>query len=151
MIPVITWDEGSAPAFDPRKYVSVETFDKLTKYLECENVMHPRNAQRVIEQAISLLKLRADNPDLRLTASFEVEMGLRACVLHTDEYARLCVRLGGFVHYEPPISDDRDEDDVQRTIARMRAAGLPVHDDVWTQGGSSCFRGDHARSACDDV
>ncbi|QXJ21366.1 hypothetical protein AGRA3207_002214 [Actinomadura graeca] len=123
--------------FDSRTLVSSESFEKVVRYVAREHYVHPRDARRIVEQALAFTQLCAENRGRRLAAPEDVSLGHWALILHTEVYAELCARLGGFLHYEPVSLGQQNADEVQETAALMRRAGLPVDEDLWNPEGSS--------------
>lgn len=121
-------------------------YRQLVTRVATEEGVPAEYAERVVTQAIYFLQVCALNPGARLAPSPAVDPGWHAFVLHTREYARFCEQLAGrFIHHAPVDPEEEDGEDehgvaaVTATVEAMRAAGLPVDDELWPVGaGGNC-------------
>lgn len=92
-----------------------------------------------MDQALSFLSACAQHPTLHLAPPFEVDWGWHMFMLHTKEYAEFCNRVAGrFMHHAPADGLEDGGEAIQKTAAIMKAAGLPVDEDMWSPRGTGC-------------
>jgi hypothetical protein len=101
-------------------------------------------AERILDQAISFLRLVASNPEELFSPSPSVDIGWHAFILYTRPYADFCERVAGrFIHHEP--SDDKDFEPggrgVAGTMAALVDAGFTVDAPLWSSD-AACTNGD---------
>ncbi|MFE2161435.1 glycine-rich domain-containing protein [Streptomyces lydicus] len=91
------------------------------------------DATAVVTEALAFVAACALLPAARLVPSRVVDAGWHALILHTQTYAELCARLGGFVHHRPEAPDPSryDHDVIDRTTAVIQEAGYSVDGDLW--------------------
>ncbi|MFI0897045.1 glycine-rich domain-containing protein [Streptomyces sp. NPDC020983] len=90
-------------------------------------------AGRILDQALAFVATAARNPLVPIAPSRTVDEGWHALVLHTAVYARLCDRLGAFVHHYPerPDTARQGHDVIERTVALLAAEGYAPDPDLW--------------------
>ncbi|MER7704651.1 hypothetical protein ABTX81_17380 [Kitasatospora sp. NPDC097605] len=90
-------------------------------------------AERITTEALKFVAACAASPRSSLKPSRTVDEGWHALILHTVPYARLCKKLGLFVHHtpEPPDTTRHDPDALNRTMAAITAAGYDVDVALW--------------------
>ncbi|MFE4520380.1 glycine-rich domain-containing protein [Kitasatospora sp. NPDC056783] len=94
--------------------------------------MSPEMARRIVHEAISFVVTGALRPELAMAPSRIVDEGWHALVLHTEEYADLCGRFGGFVHHSPGFDPANfDSDILEQTQEAIRSVGFEVDVDLW--------------------
>jgi hypothetical protein len=77
-------------------------FDAVTFTVMDNNLGMARSlAERIVVEALAFVVTCARNPKAPIAPSRTVDEGWHALVLHTAVYARLCDRLGVFVHHYP--------------------------------------------------
>lgn len=71
---------------------------------------------------------------MKITPSRVVDEGWHTLILHTDPYAKMCERLGRFVHHYPerPGPERYDPHALARTMALIQQAGHSVDSELWT-------------------
>ncbi|GAA2635739.1 hypothetical protein [Streptomyces axinellae] len=118
--------------------------------------MDEPTARRVVDEALRFVVTAATFPTATVRPSPLVDEGWHALILHTAVYARLCARLGQFVHHYPdaPDADDAahaDPDAHLGTVALIEEAGLSADKELWAPpkgdlvpAGGKCRR----RSSC---
>lgn len=130
----------TAPTVPPRELVSTELLGSLSLRVQDDEGTDPETAGRIVDQALGFLLACALNPGLRLAPSRRVDAGWHAFILHTREYAEFCDRVAGeFIHHVPAAAgeDGGGYAAVAATDA-MRAAGIPVDEDLWACGHADC-------------
>ncbi|SDO47500.1 hypothetical protein SAMN05421507_102648 [Lentzea jiangxiensis] len=77
--------------------------------------------------------------------SKKVDIGWHQFILNTQEYATFCEREAGyFIHHVPDefAAPQRTETDVRQvlapTVEAITKAGLPLHPELWLDGGGRC-------------
>ncbi|SDP33631.1 hypothetical protein SAMN05216259_12431 [Actinacidiphila guanduensis] len=97
--------------------------------------MDQATAERIVIDALAYVTTAARNPGVYISPSRTVDEGWHALILHTALYARLCDRLGRFVHHYPERPDPtRHKDGVMdRTLDLMREAGHIPDMELWTR------------------
>ncbi|GAA3955126.1 hypothetical protein GCM10023085_42050 [Actinomadura viridis] len=137
----ITSEETVPPVpITPRELISPSLFERLVGRVVKDERLSPQYAARVMEQTLAFLATCARHPNAGLSPSKAVDLGWHAFVLCTAEYAEFCQRAAGrFIHHVP-IDDDGDHDEavVTRTVTAMRAAGLPVDEELWQPDAADC-------------
>ena len=136
-----------------RPLVSDALWDQLVGRL-IRDEGYPRGyAELVQNEALGFVKYCAEHPGGGWAPSPIVDKGWHNLVLHTRAYRALCERLGTgrFIDHDP--NDVRvvevDTEAVPRTVAAMKAAGIPVRYELWPRstacshsgggsGGSGC-------------
>ncbi|WP_406342467.1 glycine-rich domain-containing protein [Streptomyces sp. NBC_00648] len=95
--------------------------------------MDENTALRIVSEALKFVDAAAKFPRLRITPSRVVDEGWHALILHTDPYAKLCARLGRFVHHYPERPDPSRHDPLAmtRTVALIEKAGHSVDGELW--------------------
>ena len=90
-------------------------------------------AGRIVDQALAFVATAARNPLVPIAPSRTVDEGWHALVLHTAVYARLCGRLGRFVHHYPerPDPSRQGRDVIERTVALIRSEGFVPDPELW--------------------
>ncbi|WP_043180878.1 glycine-rich domain-containing protein [Streptomyces sp. NRRL F-5123] len=90
-------------------------------------------AGRIVDQALAFVATAARNPLVPIAPSRTVDEGWHALVLHTAVYARLCDRLGVFVHHYPerPDTARQGPDVIERTVVLMLAEGFVPDAELW--------------------
>lgn len=91
-------------------------------------------AERIVIEALAFVVTAARNPGAPIAPSRTVDEGWHALVLHTAVYARLCDRLGVFVHHypEPPDPTRQGADIIARTTALIEATtGRTPDPELW--------------------
>lgn len=125
----------SVPALNPRGLLAGAEFAAVTATVLDNNPgMNEQTAGRITVEALAFVATAAANPGAPIAPSRIVDEGWHALVLHTALYARLCERLGTFVHHYPERPDPtrQGQDVIERTVTLMRAAGHSPDMDLWT-------------------
>jgi hypothetical protein len=121
---------------DPRCLIDPALFDRLTARITSEHGTTPEFSARVMEQALAYLRACAADPGAALAPSPSVDLGWHAFILHTREYAEFCHRVAGrFIHHVPEGGAGSPEASARpyaTTTRAIRAAGLPVDDELWS-------------------
>ena len=96
--------------------------------------MDPATAGRIVDQALAFVATAAAHPGEPIAPSRIVDEGWHALILHTAVYARLCERLGRFVHHYPERPDEGRQTPgvLDRTAALMSATGYSPDPELWT-------------------
>ncbi|MFD4632584.1 glycine-rich domain-containing protein [Streptomyces sp. NPDC058284] len=91
-------------------------------------------AARIVTDALKFVVAAVQFPDVKITPSQVVDEGWHALILHTNLYAKLCERLGRFVHHWPerPDPERYDPHALTRTVAIIEQAGYNVDPELWT-------------------
>lgn len=132
----IVADKPTHVVASPRDLISPDLFTRLVNRIMREEEVTRDQAERVIVQALAFLRACTLAPETRLAPSKQVDQGWHAFILYTREYTEFCERLaGGYIHHTPddgptgPRVDGAEA--VSDTVKVMRAAGLPVDDELW--------------------
>jgi hypothetical protein len=135
--------DRAATAANPRELVSPVLFDRLVRRIvKDEADVDQPTAERIMAEALAFLKVCALNPGAGLSPAWAVDIGWHTFILHTREYTEFCERVAGrFIHHAP--TDDADEEvgkygAIKDTIAAMRAADIPVDEELWKAHAVSC-------------
>ncbi|WRZ61753.1 hypothetical protein OG534_07995 [Streptomyces sp. NBC_01294] len=101
--------------------------------------MTPNDAGRIVTEALKFVSVAAAFPAVPITPSLEVDEGWHALILHTHLYARLCSRLGRFVHHYPERPDPARYDPhvLTRTTVLIEQAGYTADPELWTGPGEA--------------
>lgn len=127
-------DPSPIPAANARALLSDAEFDAVTATVMDNNQgMDYPMAGRIIEQALAFVATAARYRTARIAPSRVVDEGWHALLLHTDTYAALCDRLGGFVHHYPERPDPQRQTQqiIDRTTALIEEVGHAVDYDLW--------------------
>lgn len=91
-------------------------------------------ADRIVTEALKFVDAAAQFPTVKITPSNVVDEGWHALILHTGPYAKMCERLGRFVHHYPerPDPERHDPQALTRTVALIEEAGHKVDSELWT-------------------
>lgn len=95
-------------------------------------------AARIVDQALAYVATAAANPHTYISPSRTVDEGWHALILHTALYARLCERLGRFVHHYPerPDPDRHDDEIMARTVTLIQQGGHTADMELWRPPGA---------------
>ena len=131
----------TATANDQRSGSAVageELFESLAHFVVIHNGQSTERAEQIADQAVAFL-VTAATATVPMVPSDDVDLGLHALILHTQEYAALCDRYAGrFLHHNPkPGGGPRDLLMVITAARAMKAAGFKVFDDLWTVDGTN--------------
>jgi hypothetical protein len=137
----------------PRDLISPRMHARLTRRIIADHGMDPAMAERIMGQALAFLQACAVNPGGGLAPSDQVDKGWHAFILHTADYAEFCQRVAGrFIHHRP--TDPGQEDDggaaIHATLTAMRAAGLPVDEDLWPSAAECESKCHQCHAGCHD-
>ncbi|TMU94909.1 hypothetical protein [Streptomyces sp. DASNCL29] len=90
-------------------------------------------AVRIVGQAVAFVATAAQYRTADIAPSRVVDEGWHALILHTNIYAELCDRLGGFVHHYPqrPDPERQTQDILDRTTVLIEETGYSVDRDLW--------------------
>lgn len=90
-------------------------------------------ATRVVTEALKFVDTAAKFPTVKITPSQVVDEGWHALILHTNPYAKLCDRVGRFVHHYPERPDPErfDAHALTRTVALIEEAGHSADRELW--------------------
>jgi hypothetical protein len=96
--------------------------------------MDQLTAERIVINALAFIAAAAANPTAAIAPSRTVDEGWHALILHTALYARLCERLGRFVHHYPERPDPARQtgDILDRTVMLIETIGHTPDPDLWT-------------------
>ncbi|MFE0691351.1 glycine-rich domain-containing protein [Streptomyces xiamenensis] len=121
-----------------RELISDEFADVVATVLDNNPGMTRGVAERVVSQAVAFVATAASGT-IGIAPSRVVDEGWHALVLDTRLYARLCGRLGAFVHHQPerPGAAGYHPDWLTHTMAEIRSAGFDVDDELWLAPGDS--------------
>jgi hypothetical protein len=120
---------------DVRSLLTPEQFEGVIATVRDNNPgMAEGVAVRIVTEALKYVDAAAQFPTVRTSPSRVVDEGWHALILHTELYADLCARLGGFVHHYPERPDPArfDPDVLTRTVALVEQAGHSVAPELWT-------------------
>ncbi|UWE08574.1 glycine-rich domain-containing protein [Actinacidiphila bryophytorum] len=110
-------------------------FDAVTFTVMDNNLGMARGlAERIVIEALAFVVTCARNPEAPIAPSRTIDEGWHALVLHTALYARLCDRLGAFVHHYPERPDPTRQgaDIIARTTALIEATtGHTPDPELW--------------------
>ncbi|MFH9420422.1 glycine-rich domain-containing protein [Streptomyces sp. NPDC017529] len=92
-----------------------------------------RTAERILVQALAFVATAARCRSAAIAPSRVVDEGWHALILHTETYAALCARLGGFVHHypQPPDPQRQRQSVIDRTTALIGEAGYVIDGELW--------------------
>ncbi len=95
--------------------------------------MPDATAQRIVTEALKFVATAAEFPTVKITPSQVVDEGWHALILHTALYAKLCDRLGRFVHHWPerPDKGRHDPHALTRTVALIEKTEYSVDAELW--------------------
>lgn len=110
-------------------------------------------AVEIIDEALKFMAAAAKNrtKGRKLRPSRVVDMGWHALILHTEINARVCGKLGRFIHHRPegPETLRRDATALDETMAAMRDAGYEPREFYWgTRADTEIRGGDCMHSEC---
>lgn len=129
-----------------RSLVDERLFDRLVRRITVDHGQDRATAERTMDQALVFLAACAENTDLPLSPSRQVDIGWHMFILFTQEYAEFCQRIAGrFLHHVPaddltvPSGHDRMAD----TLAALNATGLQVDHEMWALAAdcNQCYNG----------
>ncbi|MDJ0385864.1 hypothetical protein [Streptomyces sp. G-G2] len=139
----MTTTTETTTARDTRSLLAETEFDGVTATVLDNNPgMTPELADRITLEALAFVATCAVNPGAGLAPSPVVDEGWHALILHTDLYARLCARLGVFVHHypeRPGATGGFRPDVIEYTLDTMRAAGFTPDLALWVGPTESPF------------
>jgi hypothetical protein len=117
-----------------RNLLSEDEFAGVLATVVDNNVDIPEQmAARIVDEALKFVATAAQFRTVPTSPSRVVDEGWHALILHTAVYARLCERLGGFVHHYPerPEPDRHDDEIMARTVALVEEAGYSPDMELW--------------------
>ncbi|MFJ9771947.1 glycine-rich domain-containing protein [Kitasatospora sp. NPDC101157] len=117
-----------------RSLITPEEFIGVASTVQRNNPgMALDTAEEITAEALKFVAACAASPTSGLKPSRTVDEGWHALILHTVVYARLCKRLGLFVHHvpEPPDVTRHDPGALARTMDAITAAGYEVNASLW--------------------
>ncbi|WP_433358873.1 glycine-rich domain-containing protein [Streptosporangium sp. CA-115845] len=131
---------------NPRSLIPDQLFGFLADRIAREEHISQDQAQEVIEQALAFLVACGLNPDVRLFPSPAVEIAWEKFLTYTRAYGEFCQQVAGrFIHHWPIDVPKHAPPDskaaLQTSVEAMRAAGLPVVDELWTSLWTSKIEG----------
>ncbi|MFD5509093.1 hypothetical protein ACFWIB_15130 [Streptomyces sp. NPDC127051] len=124
----------TAHFLDARQLIGPEEFAGVAATVGSNNPdMSQATAERITEEGLKFVAAAAQFPG-GMRPSRTVDEGWHSLILHTVVYARLCERLGRFVHHLPELPDpDRyTPGALDHTLDRIRAAGYEPDMELWT-------------------
>ncbi|WP_327241899.1 hypothetical protein [Streptomyces sp. NBC_01320] len=121
-----------------RAMAGEELFESLAHFMVVHNGQSPERAEQIADQAVAFVVTAATATD-PMVPSDDVDLGLHALILHTNQYAALCERYAGrFLHHNPmPGGGARDPEKVAASARATKAAGLMVFDGLWIVDGTN--------------
>lgn len=117
-----------------RSLLTGDQFAAVCSTIQADNPdISQDDAAVVLTEALAFVAACAQFPEARLVPSRVVDAGWHALILHTQIYAELCGRLGGFVHHRPEAPDPSRYDPhvIDRTTALIEETGYSVDLDLW--------------------
>lgn len=119
---------------DPRGLINKAEFALVAGVVQRNNGgMTLDTAEKITAEALAFVAACSEFPERRLKPSRTVDEGWHALILCTTVYARLCGRLGMFVHHvpEPPDVTRHGPGALARTMYAISDAGYPVNTALW--------------------
>ncbi|MER6198040.1 hypothetical protein ABT234_11830 [Streptomyces sp. NPDC001586] len=119
---------------DARKLITAEEFAGVAATVGSNNPdMSQADAERVTEEGLKFVAAAARFPG-NMRPSRVVDEGWHSLILHTLVYARLCERLGRFVHHLPELPDPTryTPGALDHTLSQIRTAGYEPDMELWT-------------------
>ncbi|MGW0735109.1 glycine-rich domain-containing protein [Streptomyces sp. NPDC002851] len=120
---------------DVRDLLTTDAFEGVVATVIDNNPgMAEAMAARIVTEALKFVDAAAKFPTVKITPSQVVDEGWHALILHTGPYAKVCARLGQFVHHWPERPDPKrhDPDALTRTVALIEQAGHSADVELWT-------------------
>ncbi len=126
-----------------RSLVSEELFNSIVHFTVVHFGQSPERAGRIADQAIAFVATAATST-VPMVPSDDVDDGLHAFILHTEEHQEFCQKHAGrMLHHNPrPGGGGRTLEAVQASARAMKAARFMVFDDLWTVDGQSAAQCD---------
>ncbi|GAA1883782.1 hypothetical protein GCM10009753_09590 [Streptantibioticus ferralitis] len=126
-----------------RSLVSDELFNSIVHFTVVHFGQDPERAERITDQAIAFVATAA-TATVPMVPSYDVDHGLHAFILHTEEHQEFCQkRAGRMLHHNPrPAGGGRTLEAVQASAHAMKSARFLVFDDLWTVNGESAAQCD---------
>lgn len=124
----------TAQLLDARQLITPEEFAGIAATVGSNNPdMSQATAERITEEGLKFVAAAAQFPG-GMRPSRTVDEGWHSLILHTVVYARLCERLGRFVHHLPELPDPTryTPGALDHTLDRIRAAGYEPDLELWT-------------------
>lgn len=124
----------TAPSTDARTLITPDEFEGVAATVASNNPdMSSTDTDRITVEALKFVAAAARFPG-GMRPSRTVDEGWHALILHTAVYARLCARLGRFVHHLPELPDPSryTPGALDHTLGRIRAAGFTPDVELWT-------------------
>jgi hypothetical protein len=119
---------------DPRTCVSEQVWDREVRLIMRDHDMERELAERTFGQTVAYLVTSAENPDIPMGPTFDVDKGVHSFVLDTPRYWDFCMQHAGtYLHHVPHLPDERAEQPMvlYDTIQAIRTAGFPLDDELW--------------------
>lgn len=135
---------------DPRTCVLEQTWEREVRLIMRDHDMDRELAERTFGQTVAYLVTSAENPDIPMGPTFEVDKGVHSFVLDTPRYWDFCVRHAGtYLHHVPHLPEERAEQPMvlYDTIQAIRAAGFPLDDELWSARDVKCHQ---CHACCSD-
>lgn len=123
------------PTTEARGLLTADEFAGVTATVMDNNPgMSQFDAERIVSDALAFVATAAANPGAPIAPSRVVDEGWHALVLHTALYAKLCAKLGAFVHHYPERPDPTRQKPgiIDYTVRIMRNYGYEPDSDLWT-------------------
>jgi hypothetical protein len=121
-------------ACDARDLLTTAAFEGVVATVQGNNPgMDEGTASRIVDEALKFVVAAATSPERGLRPSKIVDEGWHGLILHTEAYAKLCERLGRFVHHRPErrAPGRHDASELDRTQAAIAAAGYQPDMTLW--------------------
>lgn len=121
-------------ARNPRDLLTASAFEAVAATVQSNNPgMDVDVAERITAEALKFVAAAAVERGRGLRPSRTVDEGWHALILHTKVYAKLCARLGRFVHHVPERRDPtrHDAGALDRTQAAITAVGYRPDMTLW--------------------
>jgi hypothetical protein len=119
---------------DPRAYVSSDVWEREVRLIMRDHTMDREWAERTFGQTVAYLVTSAENPDVAMGPTPQVDKGVHSFLLDTPRYWEFCMSLSGaYLHHVPHLPEERAGQPkvLHGTIAAIRAAGFPLDDELW--------------------
>lgn len=129
-----TAQETAPVVAEARDLITPEEFAGVASTVQRNNPgMELHRAEEITAEALKFVAACAASPTSGLKPSRTVDEGWHALILHTVVYARLCKKVGLFIHHVPEAPDvtRHDPDALTRTMNAITAAGYDVDVTLW--------------------
>lgn len=123
--------------------MSEEVWEREVRLIMRDYGMDRDLAERTFGQTVAYLVTSAENPDVPMGPTSQVDKGVHSFVLDTPRYWDFCLEHAGvYLHHVPHLPEERAGQPkvLHGTIQAIRAAGFPLDIELWGAQDVDCHQ-----------